>query len=82
MNYRLYDPTMRKQAVNLSVNSDLLKQARALKINLSKTLEDHLAELLLNEKRRAWKDDNREAMDAYNRRIAAQGVFSDGVKRF
>jgi len=77
-----YNFKAKKKATNVSINSDLLKQAKALKINLSKTLEDRLAELLIDEKRRAWKKENREAIDAYNRRISENGIFSDGLRRF
>ena len=34
------DPKAPKKAVNVSINSDLLRQAREIKINLSKTLEE------------------------------------------
>lgn len=78
----LYNPSSGKKATNVSINSDLLKQAKALKINLSKTLEDRLVELLIEEKQRAWKEENREAIDAYNRRIKDKGIFSDGLRRF
>jgi antitoxin CcdA len=78
----LYNSKVKKKATNVSINSDLLKQAKALKINLSKTLEDRLAELLIDEKRRAWKEENREAINAYNRRIRENGVFSNGLRRF
>lgn len=29
-----------------------------------------------------WLAENRDALDAYNRRITEQGVFSDGLRRF
>lgn len=78
----LYNPKAGKKATNVSINGDLLKQAKALKINLSKTLEDRLAELLIDEKRRIWKEENRDAIDDYNRRINDKGAFSDGLRRF
>lgn len=78
----LYNPKAGKKATNVSINSDLLKQAKALKINLSKTLEERLAELLIEEKRRVWKAENKDAIDAYNRRIKEKGLFSDGLRRF
>lgn len=71
-----------KKAVNLSVNSELLRQAKAGGINLSKVLEQRLAELMVEESRRKWREENREAIDAYNRRVEASGVFSDGLRRF
>jgi antitoxin CcdA len=38
--------------------------------------------MLLDEKRRAWREENREAIDAYNRRIEDQGVFSNDLRGF
>jgi len=35
-----------KKATNLSIRSDLLYEAKALKINLSQAFETHLAELV------------------------------------
>jgi antitoxin CcdA len=82
MAIQLYDPNARKKPTNLSLNSDLLRQAKDLRINLSQTLERCLVQMLLEEKRRAWREENREAIDAYNRRIAEQGVFSNGLRGF
>lgn len=71
-----------KKSTNLSINSELLRQARELKINLSQLLESSLIELLREEKGASWREDNREAIEEYNRRVAAGGVFSDGLRRF
>jgi antitoxin CcdA len=38
--------------------------------------------MLLDEKRRVWREENREAIDAYNRRIEKQGVFSNNLRGF
>ena len=78
----LYDIQAPKKSTNLSINSDLLRQARDYHINLSKALEQRLVEILLEEKRRQWREENREAIATYNRRIEADGVFSDGWRRF
>ena len=82
MAIQLYDPNARKKPTNLSLNRDLLQQARELRINLSQTLERCLAQMLLDEKRRVWREENQEAIDAYNRRIEKQGVFSNGLRGF
>ena len=42
----LFDSEAPKKATNLSINSDLLSKARAMKINLSATLERALQEKL------------------------------------
>lgn len=71
-----------KKSTKLSINSELLRQARERKINLSQLLENSLVELLREEKSLSWREENREAIEEYNRRVAATGVFSDGLRRF
>ncbi|MDP1526600.1 MAG: type II toxin-antitoxin system CcdA family antitoxin [Rhodocyclaceae bacterium] len=71
-----------KKAANLSVRADLLEEARAYKINLSQTLEAALQVELKKEKERRWLEENRAAIDAYNREIAENGLFSDRFRTF
>ncbi|MFU8857117.1 MAG: type II toxin-antitoxin system CcdA family antitoxin [Deferrisomatales bacterium] len=78
----LYDPSAPKKAANLSVNASLLRRARELGINLSQTFESHLAEVIAQRLREVWLEENRSAIEQYNRRIAQRGVFSDGIRRF
>ena len=78
----LQQPTSQKKSTNLSINSDLLRRARAHKINLSRTLEERLTEILLNEEREAWRTENAAAIEEYNARIEQNGVFSDGLRSF
>lgn len=75
------DPKAPRKAVNLSINSDLLRQARELKINLSRILEEQLERILREERGRRWKEENREAIEAYNQFIEKYGVFNDIRKR-
>jgi antitoxin CcdA len=76
------DPKASKKAVNVSINSDLLRQAREMKINLSRTLEETLERLLREERARRWKEENRDAMEAFNRWVEEHGVFSDRLRQF
>jgi antitoxin CcdA len=78
----LYDPTATKKPTNLSVNSDLLRQAREFNINLSQTLEEGLIRELRRRRREIWLQENREALDAYNTHVERDGVFSDGIRSF
>ena len=82
MQINFFDPNAPKKSTNLSINSDLLRQAKEHRINMSQALELRLAELLREEKIRCWKEENREAIEDYNRRIEAHGAFSDGLRRF
>jgi len=77
-----YNATAPKKSANLSINADLLQQARQLNINLSQTFEQHLAEIIRQAKRSQWLAENKNAIDEYNRRIEERGTFSDGLRRF
>ncbi|MFM8330668.1 MAG: type II toxin-antitoxin system CcdA family antitoxin [Candidatus Methylumidiphilus sp.] len=71
-----------KKATNLSINAELLREAKALDINLSQAFEAHLAELVRAKKQKRWLDENREAINAYNGFVEGQGVFSEGWRSF
>jgi antitoxin CcdA len=71
-----------KRAANLSVNAELLDQAKALEINLSAILERALTEEVRARKRQQWLDENREAIAAYNAHIEEHGIWSDGLRAF
>jgi antitoxin CcdA len=79
---KLFNSTAPKKSANLSINSELLQQAKDHHINLSQALEKQLVELLREKKQLQWLQENRKAIEHYNRRIAAQGVFSDGLRSF
>jgi antitoxin CcdA len=79
------DPTYRsasKRATNVSIRSDMLDAARAAGVNLSATLERALAEELASVKRAQWREENREAIAAYNEHVDGHGAFSDGIRSF
>lgn len=77
-----YDLNSPKKATNLSINSDLLRIAKSMDINLSATLERGLAELVAKKRREHWQQENREAISAYNVEVEEKGVFSDGLRGF
>ena len=68
--------------MSISVRSDLLAAAQEAGIDLSAALEKALVKELAETKRKKWREDNREAIDAYNEHVAKHGVFSDGVRFF
>lgn len=78
----IFNPAAPKKSANLSINADLLQQAKQLNINLSRTLEQHLVEIVRQSQRSRWLAENQNALDEYNRRIEARGTFSDGLRRF
>lgn len=77
-----FDESAPKKATNLSLNSDLLRQARSLKINLSSTLEQALIVHVKNAQREAWVKENKEAINALNELTEKHGLFSDSFREF
>lgn len=71
-----------KKATNLSINKELLAEARNLKINLSATLEQALTEKVRKERRKQWLEDNQQAIEACNELVENNGLFADKHRRF
>jgi antitoxin CcdA len=72
----------KKLPTNLSIRSDLLKAAKERKINLSQTLEERLGEILRDQDRQVWQEENKEAIQAANEFVATHGLWSDRWRRF
>jgi antitoxin CcdA len=79
---QLYNANAPKKPTNLSVNSDLLNQAKALKINLSATFEAALLIELKAARRDLWLAENKEAIDACNKLAETHGLFADKHRVF
>ena len=69
-----FDTSAPKKATNLSINSDLLRQAKELNINLSQQVEGYLSELVRKAKEEQWRAENAEAIAAYNERVERDGL--------
>ena len=74
-----YDVGARKRPVNLTLNEDLVTQARKVTDNLSAVVETLLADYLAQEKvrRAAEVDAVRETIGVWNRFAERMGSFAD-----
>ena len=63
-----------KKATNLSLNTKVLEMARDLGMNLSQTVDTLLAEEVKRRYWERWNEENKDAVDAYNARIAKEGL--------
>lgn len=63
-----------KRATNLSLNAKVLDAARELGMNLSQTVDALLAEEVRKRYWARWNEDNREAVEHYNRRVEREGL--------
>ena len=77
-----YNVSAPKKATNLTINSDLLAQAKDLGINISSVLEQCLAQEVTAATSQAWLKANRKAIEAYNQDAEENGTFSDGLRDF
>ncbi len=77
-----YNTSAPKKPTNLTINSDLLRIAKELKINVSATLEKALAEKVREQQRETWLAENKQAIDDYNQFIENNGIFSDNLRKF
>jgi len=65
-----------KRAVNVSIDAGILDMAKGMNINLSQTLEDALRKRTQDERDRRFQDEHREAIEAHNRFIEKNGIWS------
>ena len=79
---QIYNTSAPKKSTNLSVNSDLLHEAKALKLNLSATFEIALLNELKAARRAKWLDENKHAIDTCNKLANTQGLFADKHRVF
>lgn len=63
-----------KKATNLSLNVKVLEAAREMGMNLSQTVDTLLADEVKKRYWAKWNEDNKEAMAAYNERVATHGL--------
>ena len=63
-----------KKATNLSLNSKVLEMARELGMNVSQTVDALLAAEVQRRYWEKWNEENKEAVAAYNARIAKEGL--------
>ncbi len=74
-----YDRTAQRRPINVSLNEDLVRQARLFTRNLSGTLEDLLRDFVAQERARRRAEDTAldqviDAVDAFHRE---HGLLSD-----
>ncbi|MGR5287801.1 type II toxin-antitoxin system CcdA family antitoxin [Vibrio maritimus] len=77
-----YSTQAPKKATNLSLNSELLSEAKRLNINLSATMEKALEQEVRKRLKAEWLEQNAEAIDACNELTEKHGLFSDSHRVF
>jgi antitoxin CcdA len=73
---------MARKPVNVSLDADLLAEAKALSLNLSRALEEGLRARVKAEQARRWREENAEAIRLSNDELDRNGLWSDGLRLF
>jgi len=71
-----------KKATNLTLNTEVLAEAKKLGINISKACDAFLESLVRQEKERLWKLENADFIISYNKNIEDEGLPLDSWRTF
>jgi len=67
-------PKAQRTSVNTSIDSQLIKDAKALGINISRAAEAGIAKAIAAEKTRRWQEENKEAIESSNDYVRRNGL--------
>ena len=67
-------PAPKRKATNLSMDANLLSEAKALNINLSRAAEEGVARAVSEARAAAWKEENAEAIKSSNEWVEKHGL--------
>ena len=67
-------PAPARRATNVTLPEDLLREARALDVNLSQACERGLAAAVAEMRARQWRSENHTAISAWNDYVETNGV--------
>jgi antitoxin CcdA len=67
-------PNALRRAANLSIDGDLMDEAKAMKINLSRAAEVGIARAVAAERARRWSEENADVVRGTNEYIAKHGL--------
>lgn len=73
--------SLRKPA-NLSIDSDLLEEAKAMEVNLSRAAEAGLKAAVTEAKTQIWKKNNASSLKSSNDYVSKHGLPLDKYRQF
>jgi len=65
----------RRRSVNLTIREDVIAEAKSLSLNASQAAEAGLVAAIRQARAKAWREENRQAIEAHNARIEKDGVL-------
>jgi antitoxin CcdA len=73
---RMKNAHSRRRATNLTLDEEVVNEARELKLNVSRIVEERLREVVAQERARNWVAENRAAFEAFSRFVEKHGIFN------
>ena len=67
-------PKPQRKATNLSIDQNLIAEAKALDLNVSRMAEEGIAQAVRDRKAQLWLEENREAIEENNRYFEEHGL--------
>ena len=67
-------PTTQRRPINLSLDTGLVEEAKALGINMSRSAETSIAKAIADEKARLWLLENADALQSSNDYVKLNGL--------
>jgi len=74
--------TQLKKATNLTLNSQLVSEAREFKVNLSRAAEEGIRTALQKARAEIWRKDNTSALESSNDYVKQNGLPLLGLRQF
>lgn len=71
-----------RKATNVSLNSELVEEAKRLGINVSRACEEGLARQVKETAEEEWLRENKAALDASNEYVRKHGLPLDKYRQF
>jgi antitoxin CcdA len=71
-----------RRPTNLTLDPKVLEMARELGLNISQTVNTLLAEEVKRLYWEKWKDENKDAVEAYNARVRKHGIWGAKYRTF
>lgn len=71
-----------RKPTNLTLDSQLLSDAKALKVNLSRAAEDGVRVAVVQARKEQWLSENSDALESSNTFIERQGLPLERYRQF
>lgn len=73
---------MPRKSTSLSLDADLIARAKNAGVNLSRAAEAGIKDQLRQAEADRWEEENKDAIEAYNRRVENDGLPLDAYRKW